>query len=195
MARFPTFPILYDDCLKFDISFLKRHGYLQQDRKLSGFCQWSKGNEKVASIGFEVCTIDEYYIELNYKSNGTPIKIRIALVTIPANIGNGRIWYFICPTTGKRCRKLYLNNGIFTHREAFAGMYKIQTESHRNRQITQKYKPMYAGNEYDQLQAKYFTRYYNDRPTKRFSRLIAKIKKAEAMPDLLFDKLKFRTGK
>lgn len=192
MARSSTYPTLYDECLKFDISFLKRHGYLQPGNLKSGFCSWSRNNDKIGSIGFKVSTIDEPYIELNYQSNGTPIKTRIILVAIPSNIRNGKIWYFICPTTGKRCRKLYLNNGYFTHREAFTGMYKIQTESHISRQITQKYKPMYAGNEYDQLQAKHFTPYYNDKPTKRYTRIIEKIKKAEAMPDLLLDKFKLK---
>ncbi len=132
------------------------------------------------------------YIELDYKCNEAPINYRVQLVSDPSNLGKGVVWYFVCPHTGKRCRKLYSADTYFYHRSAFrCCMYKIQTE----RQITRKWKPLYKGNEYYQLQAKHFKHWYNGNPTKRFLRIMKVIKQAEALPDLLFDKLKYLTGK
>ena len=72
------------------------------------------------------------------------------------------------------------------HRGAFGhSMYECQTQSKSSRQITQKYKPLYHGNEYDQLRAKHFRTHYDGTFTKRFLRITKNIRKAEAMPDPL----------
>ena len=59
-----------------------------------------------------------------------PRNYKVYLTSTPSNLNRGEIWYFICPQTKKRCRKLYSIGGYFLHREAFNGcMYKIQIES------------------------------------------------------------------
>lgn len=193
MPKPHTYPTLYDDCLQLDISFLRKQGYLNPDQWKSGTITWSRNGNKTASISIQVNTQPEsLYLELDYKCNEAPINYRVQLVSAPSNLGKGVVWYFVCSHTGKRCRKLYLIGGYFLHREAFKGcMYKIQTESKRERQTTRKYKPMWKGNEYDQLQAKHFKHYYNGNPTKRYLQIMKVIKQAEALPDPLFDKLKY----
>lgn len=56
------------------------------------------------------------------------------LVTLRYGVGNGRHWYFLCPSNGNRCRKLYFVNGQFLSQNAFKGMYEIQTKSRNVRQ-------------------------------------------------------------
>ena len=64
----------------------------------------------------------------NYLQNGRPISYKISLVSLASNIGRGVVWFFLCPQTSKRCRKIYLLRERFLHREAFTGcMYEIQT--------------------------------------------------------------------
>lgn len=193
MAKFPTYPTLYDDLKTVSISFLTKHGYLKPNLWQSGTINWSRNGNKTGSISIVVNTQTESpYLELDYKCNEAPINYRVQLISAPSNLGKGIVWYFVCPNTGKRCRKLYLADTYFYHRSAFRGcMYEIQTKSKKDRQMTQKYKPLYKGNEYDQLQAKYFKAYYNGEPTKRFLRIMKVIRRAEAMPDPLFDKLKY----
>ena len=193
MPKPHTFPTLYDDLKTVSISFLTKHGYLKPNQWQSGTITWSRNGNKTGSISIRVNTQPESpYLELDYKCNEAPINYRVQLVSAPSNLGKGVVWYFVCSHTGKRCRKLYLIGGYFLHREAFKGcMYKIQTESKRERQTTRKYKPMWKGNEYDQLQAKHFKHYYNGNPTKRYLQIMKVIKQAEAMPDPLFDKLKY----
>lgn len=196
MVKCPTYPTLYDDCLQFSTKFLKEYGYLKAGQR-KGVSNWSRNGNNIGSISFEIDTTGESpFVILDYSFNDEPRKYKVGLVTIPANIGKGVIWYFVCPVTKKRCRVLYSIDGYFLHRQAFKGcMYKIQTESKNDRQTTRKYKPMYKGNEYDQLRAKHFKTFYNGKPTSRFLRIMKKIKAAEALPDPLFDKFKFRIGK
>ena len=187
MAKPCTFPTLYDDCLQLDISKLKGWGYLEPEQIKSGTLKWSKNGSPTGSILININTQSEQpYIELDYKYKGEARNYKVKLVSMPSNLGMGLIWYFLCPQTKKRCRKLYLIKGYFLHREAFKGcMYKIQTHSKRDRKIIQKYRPMYEGNEYDQILAKHLKHSYNGKPTKRFLRIMKKIKAAGILPDPL----------
>lgn len=187
MPKPHTYPTLYDDCLQLDISFLRKQGYLKLNQCKSYTHRWSRNGSPTGSILIKINTQSEQpYIELDYKYKGEARNYKVILVSMPSNLGKGLIWYFICPHTKKRCRKLYLIGGYFLHREAFKGcMYKIQIESKRSRQIIQKYKPMYKGNEYDQLKAKHFKHTYNGKPTKKYLRIIKKIEQSNALPDPL----------
>jgi len=125
-----TFPTLYDEVLQISITNLKEWNYLNPEQLKSGTITWSSNGEKTASISIRVNTNDKPYIELNYKCNDKPRKYKVSLVSIPSNLGIGKIWYFLCPQTHKRCRKLYSISGYFLHREAFNGcMYDSQTKS------------------------------------------------------------------
>jgi len=132
-----TFPTLYDEVLRINISKLKEWNYLNPDQFKSGTITWSINGEKTASISITVNTYSKQpYIELDYKRNDKPRKYKVSLVSIPSNLGKGKIWYFLCPQTFKRCRKLYSISGYFLHREAFKGcMYDSQTKSKRWRQM------------------------------------------------------------
>ena len=70
------------------------------------------------------------YIELDYNYRDKPQNYKVNLVRVPSNLGKDFVWYFHCPKTNKRCRKLYSVNGMFLHREAYKGcMYETQTYS------------------------------------------------------------------
>ena len=66
--------------------------------------------------------------------------IKRQLTSIPSNLGKGVVWYFICPFTWKRCRKLYLLDERFMHRSALPSeMYECQTQSKKWRGIDKIY--------------------------------------------------------
>jgi len=69
------------------------------------------------SISIAVDTFSESpCLELDYKLDGKPINYKVDLVNVPSNIGKGVVWFFVCPMTGKKCRKLYLVDTYFTSR-------------------------------------------------------------------------------
>ncbi len=103
---------------------------------------------------------------------------------MPSNLGKGLIWYFLCPQTNKRCRKLYLIGGYFLHRTAFKGcMYKTQTKSKECRQLDKTLGVYFRiDNLYSQLSQKHFKKTYAGKPTKRYLRIMEQIQKTESIP-------------
>ncbi len=125
----------------------------------SGMITWSRNGNKTGSIAIIVDTFSESpYLDLDYKCNDQLIKYRIQLVSIPANIGKGAVWYFLCPNTAKRCRKLYLVGTYFLHREAFRGcMYEKQTYSHNGRKMNKSFEMILGTDKiYEQIYSKHF---------------------------------------
>lgn len=184
MPKFPTYPTLYDECLQVSISFLRKHEYLTPSQWKSGTIIWSRGegeNKRVtAQTNISVNTHSESpYLELDYKHNGTPINYRVQLVSVPSNLRKGVVWFFICPHTGKRCRKLYLIGDRFLHREAYRGMYSRQTRSKRWLQL----ETFFAGDVVlTEMEKPYFKTEYNGKPTKRYIRLLKKAEQVRQIP-------------
>ena len=182
MPKFPTFPTLYDEVLQINISKLKKWGYLNPEQFKSGTITWSSNGQKTARISITVNTNSkEPYIELDYKYNDEPRKYKVSLVTTNSNLGKGKIWYFLCPQTHKRCRKLYSISGYFLHRESFNYcMYDSQTKSKKWRQIEKIYGCYFDSEKhYKELYSKHFKTHYNGKPTKRYLKLMQQIKKVE----------------
>jgi len=171
MPKFPTFPTLYDECKTISISDLKLWGYLNPNQYKRGTISWSRNGSKTGSISIYANThIENPYIELDYQCNSNPINYRVQLVSIPSNIGKGVVWFFVCPYTGKRCRKLHLVDTYFYHRSAFKGcMYEKQTYSHKTRKLYKSFEIIFGT---EKIYDKYFKTYYAGKPTKRYQKLL-----------------------
>jgi len=181
MARFPTYPPLLDEVLQISISKLKEWGYLKPHQVMSGTILWSRNDKETVKADIKVDTCSNY-IELNYSYNEELVNYRINLVSLPSNIGNGQVWYFECPSTKRRCRKLYLVGKYFLHRTAFEGcMYKKQTKSKSVRKQLKMIDAVFKATElYEQIYSKHFKKSYAGRPTKKYIRLMSKIHLAES---------------
>jgi len=182
MPKPHTFPTLLDDVKKISIFFLARHGYLKPNQWQRGTITWSSNENKTGSISIRVNTQSEQpYIELDYKYNEAPINYRVQLVSAPSNLGKGFVWYFVCPHTGKRCRKLYLADTYFYHRAAFRGcMYEKQTQSKKSRYLNKTLGVYFRSEQlFEQLYKKHFKKQYAGKPTKKYLKLTQQIQRAE----------------
>ena len=180
-----TFPTLYNEALQLSISKLKGWGYLVHGQIKSGTLNWSRHGKNTGSISITANTRSEQpYIELYYKYKDEPRKYKVYLTSTPSNLNRGKIWYFLCPHTKKRCRKLYSIGGYFLHREAFNGcMYESQTQSKKYRQLDKTLGAYFRTDElYSQLYQKHFKKTYAGKPTKRYLRIMEQIQKAESIP-------------
>ena len=177
MAKYPTNPVLFDNCKILSISDLKLLGYLTPNQLASGVISWNQGGQKTGSVSIQVNTHSpQPYIEFDYKCNGTPIKYRVNLVSKPSNLVDGSFYLFHCPRTGKHCRKLYLVDGYFYSRWAFRGcMYEKQTHSHKSRDMLKTFELLTVS---DKLNAKHFRQYYSGQPTKKYLALMGKYEKS-----------------
>ncbi|MDO6389260.1 hypothetical protein Q4E40_03915 [Pontibacter sp. BT731] len=180
-----TFPTLFDEVKTVSISNLNRWGYLKPNRYRSGTITWSRNGSVYSSISIAVSTLtDNSYLELSYTYGDKPVKYKVELTTVPANIGKGEVWYFVCPNTGKNCRILYSVGALFLHRHACKGyLYEKQTYSQKNRGIMRMYEKLFTSDKvYEELYSKHFKRTYRGKPTKRFLKLIQKIRDRESVP-------------
>jgi hypothetical protein len=185
MPKPHTFPTLFDEVKTVSISFLTKHRYLKPNQWQSGTITWSRNGNKTDSISVRVNTQSEQpYIELDYRCNEAPVKYRVQLVSVPSNLGKGVVWYFICPYTDKRCRKLYLTDTYFYHRSAFKGcMYKKQTQSKKQRYFNKTLSLYFRSDElFEHLYKKHFKKQYAGKPTKKYLKLTQQIQKAESIP-------------
>jgi len=185
MPKPHTFPTLYNEALQIHISKLKGWGYLDPEQIKSGTLNWSRNGNPTGSISIQVNTKSEQlYIELDYKYRDEPRNYKVYLTSTPSNLNRGEIWYFLCPQTKKRCRKLYLINGYFLHREAFNGcMYKIQIESKKSRYLDKTLGTYFRTEQlFEQLYKKHFKKQYAGKPTKKYLRIMEQIQKAESIP-------------
>lgn len=180
-----TFPTLFDETLQISVSKLKGWGYLAPGQIKSGTLNWSRHGENTGSISITANTQNIHpYIELNYKYKDEPRKYKVYLTSTRSNLNLGEIWYFVCPQTKKRCRKLYSIGGYFLHREAFNGcMYETQTQSKKYRELEKTFGAFLRTDMIsDELYKKHFKRTYAGKPTKRYLRIMRKIEAAENIP-------------
>jgi hypothetical protein len=184
MPKPHTFPTLYNEALQISISKLKEWEYLNPEQIKSGTITWSRNGNQTGSISIKVNTHSEQpYIELDYKYRDEPRNYNVSLVSMPSNLGKGLIWYFLCPQTNKRCRKLYSIGGYFLHREAFKGcMYESQIQSKKYRELDKTFGAYFKTDQlYEQLYKKNFKKQYAGKPTKKYLKLTQQIQKAESV--------------
>ena len=184
MPRYSEYPTLYDDVLTIDVSKLKSYLVSGMDSVTEGRLEWGKNGVETCGISFKInAKRGSSYVELDYKCQGDPINYEIPIVKVKSNLGKGSVLYFLCPTTGKRCRKLYCINGYFLHRDAFEGcFYEKQTYSKRFREMIKIYESEFALDEcYEELRSKHLKKTYNGKPTKRYMNLLKKIGRYESL--------------
>lgn len=192
MPKNYTFPFLFDEVKSLSITDLKNMDYFIKNQTIVGDINWKMRGEKSGSISIKVTmSNDSNYVDFNYTCNDESYNYRVYVVSIKSNLNKGKILYFQCKFTGKRCRKLHLIKGRFQHRTALTtGMYSKQTNGKKWR-IMEKYYSSYFDSEkiYSEFYAKNFRKFYKGKPTKRYLKLIQKLKDANRVNPNDIDRL------
>ena len=184
-GRSQTFNPLIDNALQLNITKLKAWGYIKAGESFSTKLSWSiRGNPR-GDID-AIIRIDDSgnsgVINLKYCYKGIHDRdYCINLVSKPSNLGIGHLWYFVCPETGRNCRKLYSIGGYFLSRSAHKDtLYETQTESKKTRLYKKILQPDFDADEAQkQLRKPYLKKTYRGKPTKTYLRLIRIIDRAE----------------
>jgi hypothetical protein len=171
VQKYKTPPTLFNEVLQLSTTTLKKIGYLAPGAIADGKLTWERDGMPLGSISIQVNTHSEQpYIKLDYQYRNEPRNYKVRLVSIPSNLGKGKIWYFLCPQTKKRCRKLYSVGGYFLHREAFTGcMYESQAVSKDNRSWDQIFEREAMA---ERLHKKHFRKFYAGKPTRNYLRIM-----------------------
>ncbi|MBN9292814.1 MAG: hypothetical protein J0G96_02405 [Flavobacteriia bacterium] len=176
MPRISKFPIILDEVPHLNILSLSRRGFLGVSK--TGTISWSNEEETIMTISVRSEISESASIILSYTYNGIDRQYMIKLEEKQSNLGKGTHWYFVCPVTKKRCRKLYFIGGFFLHREAFKNIacYRSQTESKSWREIRRLLERRYVRDEVEnELNTRYFKTSYNGKLTKSYLKLMRKI--------------------
>jgi len=188
MPAYKTYPTLLDEVKQISITKLKELGCFEPGSYKSDWLIWSSRGQVKGSINISVDLRRSPSAYLKYTVNKEEnVSYRVKLVSLDSNLGVGKIWYFICPHTGKRCRKLYGAGKYFLHRDAYPdAMYECQIYSKRKRELD-KILEMVFGIEqlYEKLDAKYYKSHYAGKATKNHKEIIKQLKKSKQMRENL----------
>jgi len=182
--------VIIDNLLHISTKKLREWQYFNVDSQKTGIISWSSNDVKSASIRIIVDMIKETTC-LKYSFNGNPVNQEIPLEYLNSNIGNGKVWYFICPVALKRCSKLYLINGKFVSRSAIKnGIYSNQTKSKNWRKVDSFFSLSdKRTNLLDDLDTPYRKSHYKGKWTKKSNKLIKLSQKLEQIGPLVLNGL------
>jgi hypothetical protein len=188
MARTPTFNTTFDSCTQLRMKTITQDRHLDKEFNFAVY-NWSMNGRVTASVSIIISRPEmgnTAKMTLEYYATNEKRKYSIQLVSLPSNLGKGRVWYFVCPVTFKRCRILYRidSNGYFLHRLAYQGMvYESQTQSKYYRYLEQTLGRVFKSDRLaQQLYSKGFRKFYNGKPTKRYKRIMGQmLNNAEAL--------------
>lgn len=184
MGRHTNLPLIFDFCKQLSVTDLKRWKYLESDTIKKGFVTYTSFDYQSFKISILVDTeLNNPFLEIGYTLNETYNKYRVYFQLVPSNLGKGFVWYFVCPRSGKRCRKLYFINSLFVHRNANkTGVYQTQTLGTKDKILIRQFdKTTKAHKAIELLNSKHFKRYYLGRPTKRYIQLLNWIEASEGI--------------
>lgn len=176
MAKPHTFPTVIDGLATVTISFLRSRNYLSAPGHKAGLVEWTRNGRPAGSIAIEVIRAEaSAELIMKYRSNGVYKEHRVPIVSRVSPFG-GLIWLFVCPVTGFKCRNLYENGDLFTHRAALGkAMYYCQTISKPHRDLIKEFAEYrFQGLEYE-FYKKYTKRMYRGKITRRYQSFLKKV--------------------
>jgi hypothetical protein len=182
-----TMPFIIDNANTLTITKLTEWHYLKPFTKKHGSISWSTNGIKTSSITILIeMKEDTGVLTLSYSCNEIDYKYNVQIISSISNLGKGNVFYFICPFTYKTCRKLHLYNGRFIHRSAISGgMYSKQIHTKKWRQIESVYGSYFDLDlYYEQLNKKYFKTHYKGISTKKYLKIMSKIKQAKKIDSM-----------
>lgn len=124
------------EVMRMELRWMQGRGYFRPGEEITSLLSWTDGSTISATARNKEGDISlslSYTITDRITGEKRSLDYLINLVEVPSNLGRGKILFFICPVTGKRCRILYKAYGspIFKSREAYSYKiyYELQTSS------------------------------------------------------------------
>jgi hypothetical protein len=187
-----TNPTLLDQIHSIELSDFTKLGFLVPGSVRSDTMVWRSRHtgRKTGSVDYTIdMRFGEPFIELRYYAGGTNKTVRVKLVCVPSNLGNGgNVYYFVCPKSKLRCRVLFRHGDDFVHRNAIPNsMYSIQSmpknwRGDRYRFVVAKVQRSF--------QQKYARTHYAGVPTKRYSQFLKKQGRCPPIEETGFRKMR-----
>lgn len=184
-----------DDFKKVEISFLKKHGYLDTV-SLSGTVRWSRNGENTGNISIQSQITSEPHIRFIYTQTDrsteekTDFDYKIPLVTTPCHFGGVRYW-FQCPWyangvhCGRRVGVMYLGGKYFACRHCYNLTYNSRNLSGVSKLLGQ----VISMPDLDDLKDQVKRKMYAGKMTRRYQRFLRKEWKSMRQMKIIADGL------
>jgi hypothetical protein len=173
---------IFDEVRQIDIAWLRNEGLLEPGRRVNGWLlSWKCGSRVVIDVD-----TTSRFLRLTDGFGRDQRSYTVLLEGRPSNLGKGHVWYFVCPVTGRLCRKLYRINGYFFSRYAYpTATYRSRTEPKGDRKL-RKYITLNGTiknpkAEWDFFNRKHYRTTYNGNPTKRYLKYLERTRKIKAL--------------
>lgn len=180
-----TFPLIIEDLFEINMAQFKDLVDFKEGNRIEGIYKCVKNWVNRGQIEFFLSINERCFIEFSGFWRGQYFEKTIQIDRIPSNLhrvndGSKKkkwIYYFVCPSTGKHCRILYVVNGEILSRTAIKAFYRKQTLSKDD------YYSMMAllNKKFERLTEEqlspYFKNYYRGEPTKRVLRIEKELEK------------------
>lgn len=171
------------ECERIELSDLLTNSYIKKGYRVRSTLEWVQNGEPTSEIRIESLYLkDEKYVRLVYETTDEQgrhvehLDYKIQLVTVPSNLGKGKVPYFLCPNLNIKCRVLYRAYGSnrwfsrqYYETEGFRIYYPSQAVSkesyprERKRHISQKIDTIWG--------KKNFHLYHRGKKTRAFKKL------------------------
>ena len=176
------------ETIRMELRWLQNQGYFRPGEERTSLLSWTDGSTvsaRARNIDGQISLSLGYTIKDKTTGEKKTLDYTINLVEVPSNLGRGKVLFFICPQTGKRCRILYRAYGspIFKSRTAYnhSIYYEIQTSSRLYLHTTRYFN---LERRLDRLYKMRKTYTYRGNPTRR-ALLINKLEEKLEREDLL----------
>jgi len=169
--------IILENCTSLSIGIF-REALAAPGDTVTGSIRWSVEEEETGSIGYRMIkNLESPLLLLDYTVSGKDAAQVVDLVAVPSNLQRGQYWIFLCPVSGRRCKKLHLIRGQFQHRTAVPSVFYRQQA--RARFWLSYYLDTCEVMEelLKAAEAPYFREYYRGKLTRRASRMLRKFEK------------------
>src|SRR5690606_12225110 len=128
-----------------------------------------------------------YTFTNNYTGYKSKEQYKVYLEGVPSNLGNGEVYYFVCPSTGRLCRILYSAYGSSRFKSRYAYKfpiyYRSQVCSKSDYWNTRYYK---VGEQLEKMKGKRINSHYRDKATLRRRKITDK-----EIQVMMYDKLRW----
>lgn len=119
----------------FDLRRAMIEEYSRYFRRSLSFGKWLT-LEVEAEVQTETIEITAFIFRWEYQ--GSRYGVRVSVEARPSNLGlQASVYYFLCPITGRICRKLYTDGTTLASRYAFPHTYSKRNSSHNWREFMQ----------------------------------------------------------
>lgn len=178
MPKKTSDPIILEELLAIEVASIYKRVRTERSFTLT----WSINGYRTDSVDYYLIErLDDKTLVIGFLFHRQTDLIKVSLILKASNLGIGCVPFFLCPITGRLCRKLYFINSKLKSRYGIEGsFYSSQLWSKGYRAINNSYGKLLQLRELNEdLNRPFLKSHYRGEETSTVQRIIKRINKIE----------------